>query len=321
MLADILSRYKTGTSLVFTVLFSLSCLIWQSSILSRSVSQAAEVLDFFTRTFHALGSGVSRLFDSYASYESLKTERDLLRDKLKENQDAALQLVRLKDENNRLRNLLQFSASPDFPILQAEVISQDPDNWFRTIIINKGSNDGIEPYMPVIAVQSSQTQDGKEKLLQGVVGKVIQVNRNSSRVLPILDQYSRLGIQVKKSGHWALLVGQNPHHDIPLLEYLSLGIFLNPGDELVTSGGDGIFPKGIPVGIVGEKIERLGGFQRAEVIPEIDFKRLDYVMVLLKKRYTTELQFPPLTPENIPLPELKPQVNIQPEIEKTETPQ
>lgn len=305
MLAEILSKYKAGSSLFITVVFSLSCLIWQSNLMARSFSHAVDILDFFTGTFSSFGGGVSRLFDSYASYESLKTERDLLRNQLKQNQDASLQLIRLKDENENLRNLLELKIPAEYPTVQAEVISQDPDNWFRTIIIDKGKKDGIEPYMAVLAVQSHINNNGTQKseeLVQGVVGKVIQVNRNSSRILPILDQYSRLGVRLKKSGHWALLIGQSPHHDTPQLEYMSLNIFLNKGDLLVTSGGDGIFPRGVPVGIVEGKVERLGGFQNASVKTIIDFRRLEYVSILLKKPVTDMLQFAPLNNENIPPP-------------------
>ncbi len=328
MLADILTRYKAGLSLAFTVLFSLSGLIWQSNLLSRTANQAVEVLDFFTATFNSLGNGFSNFVDSYRSYSALKSERDLLREKLKDSQDIHIRYLRLMDENNRLRQLMALPQTAELPIEQAEVISQDPDNWFRTIIISKGSLHGIEPYMPVLAYQVVRTTDkeGKEheSMVQGVIGKVIQVNRRSSRILPILDLNSRLGVQVKKTGHWALLVGQSPNSENPQLEYLSLGVFLNPGDEIITSGGDGIFPKGLPVGIVGNRIERLGSYQRADVIPVIDFKRLDFVMVVKKPLSADLLKFPPLSPENIvdpPLPTstAKETVSITPQLEKTTT--
>lgn len=305
MIAEYISRYKSGFSLLLTLSICLGSLIWKSNILARSASQAVYVLDFFSSTFHSFGQGISRVFDSYGSYETIREERDGLRNRLKENLDMQVKLVRLQEENGKLRELLSLPKITQFPVIQAEVISQDPDNWFRTIIINKGSADGITPYMPVVALQS-RTGDKKNataaNLQVGIVGKVIQVNRNSARILPLLDQYSRIGVNIKKSGHWALMLGQSPHHDLPVLDYLSLGVFLQPGDEIISSGGDGIFPKGLPIGYVGNKIERLGSFQRTDVTPAIDFKRLDFVLVIQKKVDIANLEFPPLTPENVAEP-------------------
>lgn len=311
MLAEILSRYKTGSSLVFTVVFSLSCLIWKSNLLSRTANSASQALDFFSGTFASFGKGMARFVDSYGTYEAVRAERDALREKVKSNLDLQVELVRLREENNKLRQALQLPPVSNYPVLQAEVISQDPDNWFRTIIINKGSADGIATYMPVVALQTitMPAEAGKPaetKLVVGVVGKVIQVNPHSARILPLTDQFSRIGVTVKKTGHWALLTGQSPHQDAPLLDYLSLGVFISPGDEIVTSGGDGIFPRGLPIGTVGKRIERLGSFQKAEIQPTIDFRKLDFVIVIQKKVETEALNFLPLRPDTVEEPKLAP---------------
>lgn len=311
MLAEILSRYKTGSSLVFTVIFSLSCLIWKSNLLSRTANSASQALDFFSGTFSSFGKGMSRFVDSYGTYEAVRAERDALRDKVKSNLDTQVELVRLREENSKLRQFLQLPPVSNHPVVQAEVISQDPDNWFRTIIINKGSADGIATYMPVVALQTitlpaEGNKPAESKLVVGIVGKVIQVNPHSARILPLTDQFSRIGVNVKKTGHWALLNGQSPHQDAPLIDYLSLGVFISTGDEIVTSGGDGIFPRGLPVGTVGKRIERLGSFQKAEIVPIIDFKKLDFVIVIQKKVETEALNFLPLKPDTVEEPKLLP---------------
>ncbi|MBV6493556.1 MAG: hypothetical protein LDLANPLL_01579 [Turneriella sp.] len=310
MLADLIYRYKAASSLFFTVVFSLSCLIWKSNFFSHTLNSASRTLDFFSTTFSSFGKGISRFVDSYGTYENLRTERDALREKVKQNLDMQVELVRLREENNKLRQFLQLPPISTYPVLQAEVISQDPDNWFRTIIINKGSADGIATYMPVVALQPVVNRDANGKtdstLIVGVVGKVIQVNPHSARILPLTDQFSRIGVTVKRTGHWALLNGQSPLQDLPLIDYLSLGVFVSAGDELVTSGGDGIFPRGLPVGTIGKKIERLGSFQKAEVIPAIDFKKLDFVIVIQKKVETEALGFLPLKPETVEEPKLPP---------------
>ena len=318
MLAELLSRYKSGSSLFLTVIFCLSSLIWKSNVLSRTANQAVRVLDFFSSTFFDFGKGVSQFVDSYGSYEAMRIDRDKYREEIKMYHNLEVELKRLNEENIKLRNFLRLPPLTSYPVIQAEVISQDPDNWFRTIIINKGSAEGIAPYMPVVGMQISATPsaDGKtdgSKLLVGVVGKVIQVNQHSARILPLTDQFSRIGVTLKKTGHWALLLGQSPQGDAPLLDFLSLGVFVNTDDEVVTSGGDGIFPRDLPIGRVGKRIERLGSFQKAEVIPVIDFKRLDFVIVIQKKIDVAELDFLPLKAENVPEPKII--VNPKPKID------
>ena len=309
MLAELLSRYKSGSSLAITILFCLSCLIWKSNILSRTASQAVRVLDFFSSTFFDFGKGVSQFVDSYGSYEAMRLDRDKYCEEIKTYHNLEVELKRLNEENVKLRNFLRLPPLTSYPVIQAEVISQDPDNWFRTIIINKGSAEGIAPYMPVVGMQinvvpSADGKSSESKLLVGVVGKVIQVNQHSARILPLTDQFSRIGVTLKKTGHWALLLGQSPQSDAPLMDFLSLGVFLNSDDEVVTSGGDGIFPRDLPIGRIGKRIERLGSFQKAEVIPVIDFKRLDFVIVIQKKIDTAELDFLPLKAENVPEPKV-----------------
>lgn len=307
MLADYLSRYKSGFSLTFVILFSLSSLVWQSNILARSVSSFVEVLDFFTGTFNSMGTGITRLFDSYAEFSELKKERDALREKLKKAQSQKLQLFQLQNENVRLKQILGLPKSEKFPMVLAEVISQDPDNWFRTIIIDKGSAHGIKPYMPVIASQVITKSDDKsdvqiEELVEAVIGKVIQVNTHSSRIIPITDQYSRLGVQLKKSGHWGLLMGQAPHNEYPILNYMSLSVFIEKNDEIITSGSDGIFPKGLLVGTVHSEINRLGTYQTALIKPAVNFQKLDYVYIIQKIYDPSRMDFLPLNTKNVPEP-------------------
>jgi len=325
MFANILSKYKSALSLALTITISLSSLIWQSNVFSRTVNKATIVFDFFTETFQTIGSGFTDLFDSYGNYQDIKLERDLLKQKLKQYQNERLRFLQLRSENQRLHKLVQIPENPKYEFIKAEVISQDPDNWFRTIIINKGSANGIKPYMPVIATQvitkrfvneekdfinsevnpknkktstDTNVPVKKEILIQAIVGKIIQVNKYSSRILPISDQYSRLGVILKRTDHWAMLVGQNPYKKMPRLDYLSLSVFPMVGEEIVTSGGEGIFPKGLLVGYIGRKIERLGGFQKTDVIPAIDHRKLHYVMVIKKERNLEMKDFPDLLNQN-----------------------
>lgn len=305
MLADYLSRYKTPLSLFFTIMFSLVSMVWQSNIIAVALNRSGQAFDFFTGVFDSFGKNVSHLVNSYGMYQTLKEERDALQEKLKSSKSFIFVVNDLERENKKYRQLLNLPARHDYPSMLAEVIAQDPDNWFRTVIINKGSADGIEPYMPVVAYQPVQGKKEyveslppEKQFVYGAVGKIIQVSPHSSRVLPLFDQYSRIGVFIEKSGHWAQLIGQSPQHKFPRIDFVSLSIFLEKGDMVLTSGGKGVFPRGIPVGKVQGEILRMGSFQQATIEPVLDFARLNTVLVIKKKAKNPADDFDELIPDD-----------------------
>ena len=229
MLAEYLSKYKAGLSLTFAVLFSLINLISQTNIMTRSVNKAASVLDFYSGTFNALGDGIVRILDSYGNYNNLKIERDALRQKIAGLEQIQFRYEILERENRLYRQALGFQMSSKYSVISAEIISLDPDNLFNMIIINKGADDGVEPYMPVIAFQVEKIpanpetgEPESERVIQGVVGKVIQVTPSSARILPITDQNSKLGVRIQRNGSWALLQGSRSRDTHPQLSDVNL---------------------------------------------------------------------------------------------------
>jgi len=286
MLAEYLSKFKASISLGVILFFSFFNLFYQADIFARSANNAVRVLDFFSNSIHTFGDGVVRIVDSYGNYNVLRRERDALRAELQNAKDLQLQIAQLKEENRKLRDFLTLPEPVDYPIIVAEVISIDPDNWFRTIIVNKGEEDGIHPYMPVISYQIQKYTDDngveQEKVIYGVVGKVIQVTDKYSRILPVTDQYSRIGVRLKKNGYWGMLSGQSQQGGLPKLEYINLDANLEMGDEIVTSGSGGIFPRNLPVGYVTENVVRGATFQEARIKTSIDVHRIDTVMIIKK---------------------------------------
>lgn len=296
MLAEILSTYRAGISMALIILFSIINLSTQSGALVKSANKAAATLDFFSSAIHSFRNGLVRIVDSYGNYTVLKNERDFLRKKLENTQDLYLLLKYLEEENDRMRKQLEFKPVIQYPIIHAEIISMDPDNLFRTIIIDKGSDDGVKPYMPVIAYQITSTKVGdsdevNEVINYGIVGKIIQVTKTSARILPITDQYSKLGIKVKRTGHWGLLSGQSQLHGLPKLDYITLDVILHEGDEIITSGDNGIFPRDLPIGKVTKDIYRGATFQDAYVKPTIDIQKLETVMIIKKEQVNYRTHF------------------------------
>ena len=291
MLFSIIIRYKSVVSLCFVIVFSFISLIWQSNFLVMGLGRLNDILNPFTFVFHNVEKGINELFNSYIYYEQVKEERNILREKIKKIKDLQSRYELLKEENAKLRELLELKPPIIYKTVNAEVISKNSDSWFRSLIIDKGFKDGIQAYMPVMGSQlisySYIDEFGKEvrykKIVYAVVGKIIQVTEHSAKVLPITDKSFQLGVMLDRTHHWGILEGGSGFGKNLFLKYISPTAVLNPNDEIVTSGKGGIFPKGILVGYITKDIDKTSSFQTAQVNPVIDFENLEYVSVLLKK--------------------------------------
>ncbi len=163
----------------------------------------------------------------------------------------------------------------EYDTVIAKVVAKSPQNFYKTLVVKRGKESGIEKWMPVVAYQDN---------IKCVVGKVIDVQRYSARVQPLIEQSSYTGAMMKDSRYSGILVGQSPLSEYSLLQYINRRTEINYGDIVVTSGMGGVFPKGIMIGeIVSVSKKRYGIFQEALVKPYVDFGRLEEVYIITKK--------------------------------------
>ena len=182
----------------------------------------------------------------------------------------------IKRENNELRNLLKFSDTIQTVNIPAEIIGYDPNNLYSGIIINRGIKHGIKKDMPVIAFQGTN---------MALVGKILQVGRTSSIIIPIYDYRCYVAAKMGIEKYRGVINGQGSE-DFPLImKYVKKRAKedIKIGDKVVTSGLDdsSLFPKNIPIGFI-SKIEAFDYETSLElsVDPIIDFATLEYVFVL-----------------------------------------
>ena len=166
----------------------------------------------------------------------------------------------LEQENANLRALLRpaHDAAPIF--VSARVIGDTGGLFVQSVLLNAGRRDGVD------AGQAVTTG-------LGLAGRVVEVGNRSSRLLLLTDLNSRVPVMVEHSRHRAVLAGDNSAR--PRLTFLPANAKINSGDRVVTSGHAGVFPPGLPVGIVSSVTE--GG---ARIQPFVDWARLEYVTVL-----------------------------------------
>lgn len=177
-------------------------------------------------------------------------------------------------ENQRLRELLNFSKKIENRFIAAEVIGRDSSRWFNTIIVNRGKSSGVDLNYPVIVPQ-------------GIVGQIIDVSKEYSKVLLITDRTSGVDSLVQKTRRRGVVSGTGGN--ICELKYLLRKFGVENGDHIITSGMDGVFPKGLRVGsIIGIERKSSGIFQNVKVQPFVDFEKLEEVIIIFKPRNRIE---------------------------------
>ena len=201
----------------------------------------------------------------------------------KENAALKRELNALKMENNRYREqlftherlkaLLQFKQSVNIPAVAAQVIGLDPTGWFKSVIIDKGTAAGITVDMPVVNAS-------------GVVGRVVSVSPHYAKLLLLVDQNSAVDSLIQRSRDRGMVRGLNS--ETCTLDYMVKTSDVQEGDEVVTSGLGGVFPKGIPLGRVVTVEDDSGDlFKHITVKPTVDFSRLEEVLVVLRGKISS----------------------------------
>lgn len=197
-------------------------------------------------------------------------ENDALKKEIRGLKSDKAILSDMESENKRLKKLLGLKASHEFPSVAAQVIGEDASGWYRTLLINRGSEDGVHPYMPVTVAE-------------GVVGRVDGCSSDMARVLLLTDPNHSVDCRVARTCDRGVLTGSLERGCV--LRFINLRSGIQPGDEVITSGLDGIFPRGLPVGKV-ETIQKgyQGLYWKARVKPAVDFSEIEEVLVVLRQQ-------------------------------------
>jgi rod shape-determining protein MreC len=216
----------------------------------------APVLDALSRP----AVTVSHVITEAQELARLREENNILRaenERLLKWQNAARTLLA---ENRDLRGLLNFAPDQDASSVTARVIGDSGGAFVRSVLVNAGAREGV--------AKGNAALSGK-----GLLGRVADVGERSARVLLINDLNSRIPVVVERSRERAILAGDNSV--TPRLLYLPSTTNVQVGDRIVTSGHGGVFPVGLPVGIVSAITE-----EGVRVVPYADATNIEYVRLM-----------------------------------------
>ena len=268
---SVLSRYKNLIVLVVILFAQVLGLAVQVKRTSDTESSrliriwAVSAVTPFERAFNRVQNGTWNLWHNYFYLRGVRAENRALKQEI---QQLRLEQVRESEDAEqarRLQSLLGFKEQYIEKTLPAQVIGSSGSELSRSVFIDKGEKDGVRPDMAVITAD-------------GIVGKVLKTFRSTSSVLLIDDQSSGVGGILEKSRLQGIVRGTAGGEVV--LERVMSDEEVKPGEQVLTSGGDRIFPKGLPVGTVNKVSPGQELFLNIRLRPAANLAKLEEVLVV-----------------------------------------
>ena len=218
-----------------------------------------------SKSFQWTVQGVKGIYEEYLALRKTREANVQLRQEITRLQTQLTEYHEAYLENQRLRRLLDFKNTVKAEAIPAQVVVHDPSGWFQTLIVDKGALDGVGADMPVVNDE-------------GVVGRVMDVSEHYARVVLITDPASAIDGMIERNRMRGVLAGKDASSC--LLKYVRGNFDVQIGDLIITSGKDGIFPKGLRLGRVkGVRKDPVALFQIIEVEPAVRLGALEEVLI------------------------------------------
>ncbi len=226
---------------------------------------------YFISPFQELASNsihfLQNIWRNYFDLVGVSQQNNSLVKALKAANEKNNSLKELELAHFRLQELLEFKPDLKRQVTAAAVVGKDPSPWLRTVIINKGTDEGVQRGMPVV------TPDG-------IVGLVTDASTGYAKVLLITDQNSAVDALTQSTRARGIIKGE--FSGKLRLDYVLRRHDITEGDTIISSGLDGVFPKGLRMGYVHEVVKPNAGiFQEVSVTPYVDFEKLEEVLVII----------------------------------------
>jgi rod shape-determining protein MreC len=274
---DFIKRHKLA--IFFIILFFASVSMYSKNLKTKSDLNRLQrfILDStlpVQKFIQDITSFVYNAVDHYFFLVEVKKKNVALKSDVEKLKARIDELRELDITNKRLEKLLDFKKNLKDELISAQVISRGASSWLNTIIVDKGKNDGIIPGLAVVTER-------------GIIGHTLNTSNNYSQVLLIVDKNSAVDVINQRSRAKGIVKGYK--NNLCRIDYVLSKEDVNISDIVITSGMDGIFPKGL---LVGEVIDiaknRNALFLNAVLKPFVDFDKLEEVLIIIKKEEQLE---------------------------------
>lgn len=269
---------KYMMAILCTVCFVLMLITYSSNSLSNMINNyAGNVIIPLTNGLSSVGTYLSSGADEIRELRDVRKQNEELRQRVAELEIENSRLVEDKYELNTLRTLYDLGQKyADYDTVGARIIGKNPGNWFSTFVIDKGSDDGIEVDMNVIAGS-------------GLVGIVSEVGKNWAQVRSIIDDQSNVSAYVLSTNNPLIVTGDLTLMDSGAIRFSQLvdnNDAVVEGDLLVTSDISDKFLPGINIGYVSSiDVDANNLTKSGTLTPVVDFEDLDVVLVLMQLKH------------------------------------
>ncbi len=221
---------------------------------------------------HAVSGWFGSRIDFVTNLDGIENENATLKKDVVTMELELSRLKRVEDENKKLLRLLEIDSKyAEHKKVGADIIAKDYGCWYDNFIINKGTKDGLDKNMVVLA-------DG------GLVGRIVESGYNYSKVITMIDDVDAISAKSVRTDDIGFVRGDIINKGICKMEYIDTEAEIVEGDEIVTSHLSQIYPPGITLGYVKEIHTDTNTLTKYAVIePTVDFKHLDTVLVITQK--------------------------------------
>jgi len=256
----------TGGALIILSLYLMTGGVLRSDRAAAPARGMLEVLRPVQAGTANFGAGIRSIYHDYLNLVHVRQENERLTAELARVKADQARMVELEEENRHLAELLELRDALGVDAIAANVIGSDATGLSHTIVLGQGSSSGLKPGMAVLSNE-------------GVVGRVIETSPHASRVLLIDDHNSALDGIDQRSRARGIVAGVVD--DGVIMKYVDRGEDIKADDTVVTSGLDGIFPRGLLVGsVAGVHREGPGLFLTVQLTPAVHFHELEQVLVV-----------------------------------------
>ncbi len=212
--------------------------------------------------------------NSVKELSTLKKKYEELSEKLKDYEYMRRNNAEIREENERLREQLDFSRSIEQKNIVSQIIARDLGGTYGSLTIDRGSKNGVRKNMPVIAIQNGNV---------GIVGRVVTVGYSTSMVMPLYSTQCSISARVQNTRDVGLATGMGSVDGTLSLQYIRNKVVndIQDGDIIVTSGENDNYMRDIPIGTVSHvEVLPYDSSLAIEIAPIIDFSRLETVIVV-----------------------------------------